>query len=588
VIFLPFDGIVVKSVVSELSGMLENGRIEKIYQPESDEIVLSIRAGGQNHRLVMSASPKSPRIHLSRSVKENPSSPPMFCMLLRKYLSGGRISKIEFHDYERIVTIHVESTDELGDKSTLRLIIEIMGRHSNIILVNPEGKIIDSIKHVDEETSSKREVMPARPYQLPPSQNKTSPEALDLSLLFDIKSKESKESVENFLLNNIKGFSPAVCKEIALMSGTESKTPVSELSDEMLDSVKKSLAYFLDLVKAGRFSPCISFEDSSRKKPLDFHCITLSQFKYIKTFFSTNEMLDVFYSQKDSLERLAQKKSHLIKLLSNSIDRVKKKISLHNETLREVADRETLKLYGELIIANLHAIAPGSKSARLLNYYSENGDYVDIPLDANITPQKNAQKYFKKYAKAKSAFSYANMELDKAKKELDYLESVLHALEECTSASEIEEIKQELSAEGYIHTVKKRSGKKDEQTSMPLYFRSSDGFDIYVGKNNRQNDLLTLKASPADIWLHTKDIPGSHVIIRTGKRPVTDKCLKEAAMLAAYHSRARISSNVAVDYTAVKNVRKPSGAKPGMVIYDNHKTIFVTPDRELVEKLTRN
>ncbi len=587
---MPFDGIVSKSIADELAEKLAGGRIEKVLQPEADEIVLLIRALNKNHRLVLSASPNYPRIHLTEVVKENPAAPPVFCMLLRKHLSGGRILSFEFHDYERILGIIVESTNELGDISEKKLIIEIMGRYSNIILVNSDNKILDSIKHIDSDISSVREVMPARPYVLPPAQNKTSPALIDTQTLLKYMDT-SLQTVDKFLLENIKGFSPLLCREVCYRADIDNRTGAASLEPEKRTALQKSLDNILQEIMNSQYAPCVVFEDEQHQKPLDFHCLDIRQYKHAISLTSISEVLDTFYSTRDNAERLKQKKSDLYKVLNNSIDRCSKKLAIQQQTLRDVADREKLRLYGELITANIHAIPRNVKSVSLLNYYSETGEHVDVPLNPNLQPQENAQRYFKKYAKAKSTFLYTTRQLEDSQQELEYLESVLQLLDNCTALREMDEVRQELSEQGYMtlkkkHSAKKSSFKKQAAMTDPLHFKSSDGFDIYVGKNNKHNDYLTLKfAQSNDIWLHTKSIPGSHVIIRRNGVDIPDKTLEEAAVLAAWHSKARMSSNVSVDYTPVKNVSKPSGAKPGMVTYVNYKTAVVNPDKAVVDML---
>jgi len=588
---LPFDGIVAKSIVDELTEKLFSGRIEKVLQPEADEIVLLVRAWNKNHRLVLSASPNYPRIHLTETIKENPATPPVFCMLLRKHLTGGRILSFEFNDYERIIGLVIEAANELGDISEKKLIIEIMGRYSNIILINSENKIIDAIKHVDADVSSVREVMPARTYMLPPPQDKLSPASLDTSALLQ-SLDASSQTVDKFLLEHIKGFSPLLCREICFRAGIESRTGAASLSPDNRGALKTALDSVLDEIRNGKYAPCVIFEDEQHQKPVDFHCLGIRQYKHAVSSDSISQVLDLFYASRDNAERLKQKKSDLYKVLNTAIDRCARKLAIQQETLRDVADREKLKLFGELIIANIHAISPNAKSAALLNYYSESGDeYVDVPLDPNLLPQQNAQRYFKKYARAKSTYAYTIRQLEDTRRELEYLESVLQLLDNCTALREIDEVRQELADQGYM-PQKKKHGKnasaagKQQKMSDPLRFKSSDGFDIYVGKNNRQNDYLTLKfAQSNDVWLHTKNIPGSHVIIRRNGRDIPDRTLEEAAILAAWHSKARMSSNVQVDYTPVKNVSKPSGAKPGMVVYVNYNTAVVTPDKTLAERL---
>jgi predicted ribosome quality control (RQC) complex YloA/Tae2 family protein len=586
---LPFDGVVAKCVAEELTEKLAGGRVEKIYQPEADEILLSVRARSKNFMLVMSASSNYPRIHLTNAAKENPDVPPGFCMLLRKHLSGGRILSFEFNDYERIIGILIEAVDELGDISAKKLVIEIMGRHSNIILVNNENKILDAIKHIDSAISSVREVLPARPYILPPAQNKSSPSGLDTGLL--VKNLESSnKTVEKFLLDNIKGFSPLLCREICHRAGIDSGTGASAIGPGAREMLKKALDGVLDDIKNARYAPCILFEDEQHQKPLDFHCLDMEQFKHKIAPGPISETLDAFYSSRDNAERLKQKKADIYKVLNNCIDRCAKKISIHQDTLRDVADREKLRLYGELITANIHAIPRNLSSVSLFNYYSDTQDeYIDIPLDPNLPPQGNAQRYFKKYARAKSAYANTVRQLEESVRELEYLESALQMLDNCTTPGEIDEARQELIEQGYMKLKRKRSIKRRQLLTEPLRFKSSDGLDIYVGKNNKQNDYLTFRlAQSGDIWLHTRNIPGSHVIIKKSGREIPDRTLEEAAVLAAWHSKAKMSANVQVDYTAVKNVAKPPGSKPGMVIYTNYKTAVVTPDKARVESLAQH
>lgn len=587
---MPFDGIVAKSIVDELSEKLASGRIEKVFQPEADEIVLLVRAWNKNHKLVLSASPNYPRIHLTEAVKENPAAPPVFCMLLRKHLLGGRILSFEFHDYERIIGIVVESANELGDISEKKLVIEIMGRHSNIILLNRENRILDAIKHIDADISSVREVMPARPYVLPPAQDKVSPSLLDTETLIR-EMDMATQTVEKYLLEKVKGFSPLLCREICHNAEIEGRTGAASLEPDRRKMLKSALENTLEDIKQSRYDPCVIFEDEQHTKPLDFHCLGMKQYGNVLRLESISEVLDTFYSTRDQAERLRQKKSDLYKVLNNSIERCSKKLAIQQETLRDVADREKLKLYGELITANIYAIPHNVKIVSLLNYYSENGDHVDVPLDPSLLPQENAQRYFKRYSKAKSTYTYTTRQLKDSQQELEYLESVLQLLENCTSLKEMDEVRQELADQGYMTLRKKNAGKgkpsrKPASISDPLRFKSSDGFDIYVGKNNVQNDYLTLKlAQSNDIWLHTKSIPGSHVIVRRNGRDIPDRTLEEAAVLAAWHSKAKLSGNVSVDFTQVKNVSKPSGAKPGMVIYVNYRTAVVNPEKKLVDKL---
>lgn len=581
---MPFDGIVTKCVVDELREQLDGGRIDKIFQPEKDELLINIRAKGENLRLLLCANPNFPRIHLTNVSKENPMVPPTFCMLLRKHMSGGKITDILFHDFERIVTICVEAVNELGDLVTKKLVIEIMGRHSNIILLNNEDKILDAVKHVDKEISSVREIMPARQYILPPQQDKQDPMTFDASSFLDTFDKPI--NVEKAFLEILKGFSPLLCREITARAGVDGRKSWADIIMVEKAALKSALEDVLTAIKTGSFTPTIAFTDSSMTKQVDYHCIGLKQYTYKKEFKSISEAIDSFYTSIDFEDRLKQKKASLQKNLTNLIERCAKKITIQKDTLREVAGREQLQLYGELLTANLYNLPSGEKLARVLNYYSEKEEFIDIPLDENLSPSANAQRYFKKYAKAKTTYEYTSKQLQESLSEQDYLDSVQIMLDNSTTTQEIDEIRQELASQGYI-SGKTGSKKKKEKASSPLTFVSSDGLTIRVGRNNIQNDTLTLKqASSNDIWLHTKTIPGSHVVIQKVQGIIPDRTLLEAAIIAAYHSKAKMSSNVEVDYTEIRNVKKPSGAKPGKVIYENYKTLVVNPDKELVEKLS--
>lgn len=587
---MPFDGIVVKNIFTELSQILVGGRVDRIYQPEYDEVLINVRAQGKNLKLVISANPSYPRIHLTQNTKENPSSPPVFCMLLRKHLTGGKITEVSFHDFERIITLHIDNIGELGDLTQKKLVVEIMGKHSNIILLNSDDKIIDSIKHIDKDISSVREIMPARPYSLPPMQNKISPKELDIDLLFENIEGESTIDISKFLLSNIKGFSPLLCKEICFRSEVEPDTLIGKLSDKDLKNLKRSLNNVVEDIISSNFTPCIIWRDPDILKPLDFHSVKITQYQHVEFFESISNVLDIFYSSKDNVERLTQKKSSIFKVINNNIDRCNKKITIYQDTIRKSALRDKYKLFGELITSNIYCIPKNLEKVSLLNYYSEDNEYVEIPLDKNLSPQENAQRYFKRYTKSKTAHVHAQEQLKETYLELEYLESVFHNLESCKSLSEIDEIYQELNLAGYLIAKKKnkKKNRKDTSVSSPLKYKSTDGLIIYVGKNNVQNDTLTFKtASSNDIWLHTKNIPGSHVIIKKEKGDIPDSTLQEGALLAAYHSKARMSSQVEVDYTTVKNVKKHKGAKPGMVNYVNYKTIIINPDKKLVNKLKK-
>lgn len=570
---MPFDGIVTKAVSDELNRTIAGGRIFKIYQPSRDTIIFHIRAGSVNYKLLLSCNANSARVHLTDTEFENPINPPMFCMLLRKHLSGGTVLNIEFMNFERILRFHVEVTDELGDKSEKQLVIEIMGRHSNIILLNSSGVIIDSVKHVDHYINRFREIMPARHYILPPAQDKANPFEIDYDKFVGSIRNEEK-GLAKILLSSILGFSPVLCREVCAQASIDPDTPPKYLGDAKLLSLANILKKLTENLKKQIYSPCVAV-DMSTGKYVDFHAITLSQFESVTAFKSISEAIDCFYREREIKEQIKNKSSDISRIIKQSIERCEKKIRIHVSTLEKSSDMEKYRLYGELITANIHSLKKGMKNCSLYNYYDPDGSYVDIPLDETRTPQENAQWYFKKYNKAKTAGQYAREQLKQAKWELKYLENVLYSLEEADSAESIEEIREELREQGYIRKTNRR--RKKPNKSQPLTFMTSDGYPIWVGRNNVQNDELTFKMSgPGDLWLHTKNIPGSHVIAKIPD-PIPDKALLEAAGLAAWFSKAKNSSRVEVDYTRVKYVRKPPGAKPGMVVYVNYHTVIVDP-----------
>lgn len=570
---MPFDGIVTKAVSDELNQTIVGGRIFKVYQPSRDTIILHIRAGSVNYKLLLSSNANSARVHLTDMEFENPASPPMFCMLLRKHLTGGTILNVEFFNFERILRFNIEATDELGDKSIKQLVIEIMGRHSNIILLNSSEVIIDSVKHVDHDINRVREIMPARHYILPPAQDKASPFEIDYKKFISSIRNEDK-SIAKILLSGILGFSPVICREICTQASIDPDIAPKYLDEVRLSSLTSVLKKLTGNLRKQIYSPCVVV-DSTTGKYEDFHAITLTQFESVIAFKGISEAIDYFFRSREIKEQIKSKGSDIAKIIKQSIERCEKKIRIHISTLEECSDMDKYRLYGELITANIYSLKKGMKQCSLLNYYDTDGSYVDITLDEYRTPQENAQWYYKKYNKAKTAHQYASEQLKQARWELDYLDNVLYSLEEADSAESIEEIREELREQGYIR--KTNSRRRNIHKSEPYEFTSSDGYPVWVGRNNVQNDELTLKMSnPGDLWLHTKNIPGSHVIARVPE-PIPDKALLEAAGLAAWFSKAKNSSRVEVDYTRVKYVRKPAGAKPGMVIYVNYHTVIVDP-----------
>jgi len=593
---MALDGIFVHSLVKELSMVLAGGRIEKIYQPEGDEMIITIRSKGESVRLLLSASSSNPRAHIVKNAaKENPETPPMFCMLSRKNLLGGRILSVTQPDFERIIKISVETLDELKQKRNIDILIEIMGKHSNIILVDSgTNKILDSIKRIPLSVSSYRQILPGNSYTAPPPQDKLNPLELVDKEEFTSKISNSNSPVFKAIYESFKGISPIVAKEIVHRSSLPFDIHSSLLESRQLDVLFESFDRFFRQIRNDIFSPSIVI-DKTTDTLVDF-CFTrltlYSSLSYIESE-SPSEILETFYMQRDLKERMKQKTINLRKSMSNKLERLQNKVQKQREELLESENAAIYKLYGDLITSYIYMIKPGMESVSVANFFVEDAPLVDIPLEKNRTPSQNAQKYFKKYTKLKTAALELEKQIAITLKEIDYLENIIYSIENCESAFELDEIVEELVKEGLVKSRLKSKSKKKEseksKVSKPLSFYSSDGLEILVGKNNKQNDVLTLKtAAPSDIWLHTKDIPGSHVIIRTGGKKASDTAIAEAAKLAAYHSKARMSANVPVDYTERKNVKKPSGAKPGMVIYESNRTIYVTPSEEDLVAIKKN
>ncbi len=582
---MPFDGIVTKSITLELRSLI-GGRVEKIYQTEPDEIIMSIRCANTSNRILMSANASLPRIHPIAAAPENPQYPPAFCMVLRKHLLGGRINDVVFHDYERMITVMIQSLNDLGDPVNKKLVIEIMGRYSNIILVNDANIIIDAIKHVGAAMSSVRQILPGKAYTVPPPQNKINPEDIS-GLVFN---NNSGKNIEKYLLDNVLGLSPLLCREICHHADVDPSTPTSALTAADKKRLSKAVGHFAHDIINNNFKPCVIFDG---KTPVDFHCMDIRQYGPDRTvvYFTTiGRALDEYYAGKTIANKLEQKRSGMLRSIGAHLDRCNKKRAIQEETLDKASDGAKYKLYGELLTANIYSIPPGVSHIELIDYTNQRT--VDIPLDERLSVNQNAQRYFRLYKKANATAISTRAILEQTAAECGYLESVCHAIESAASIQEISEIHEELAEQGYIKSGadKNRTAAKsreDAKAVRPHEYTSSDGYTIFAGKNNRQNDKLTMKqAANADIWLHARNIPGSHVILKVkNSGAIPETALKEAAMIAAYHSKARISSNVPVDYTNVKNIKKPPGSKPGMVFYENFRTIIVTPDESIVLKL---
>ena len=578
---MSYDGMVTHSVVTELNSLILGGKIDKIYQPENDEIILSVRTFNGSYRLLLSASASNARVHLTEVARENPLTPPMFCMLMRKHLQGNKIVKISQFGFDRIIRIDLEGRNELGDLCVKSIITEIMGRHSNIILIDDKNKILDSAKHVDFTVSGVRQILPGLIYEIPPPQEKLLPDSFSvLDLLRKLDNSPDDTLLDKFLLSSFMGMSPLLAREIVYRFSCNTTVCKNEVNTA---SFLTYVQGFLEDICADKYEPTL-VTDPDDQKPFSFSCVKLTQYEnggIIETSSSISKIIDSYYEKRSIREHINQRSNTLCKLVKNNIDRCEKKLVLHRENLEKSKNRDKYKIYGDLITANIYQLSQGMKEFETENYYSENLEKIKIPLKEEYSPSQNAQRYYKLYSKAKITEMFSSKQIEEAQTELYYLESVLSSLEKIETPAELSEIKDELADGGYVPKVKSKL-KKYQKKTEPMKFTSSDGFEILVGRNNKQNDELTIKMSySTDIWLHTKNIPGSHTIIRTlGGKEVPDRTIVEAAQIAAFYSRAQNSSKVPVDYTTVKNVKKPNGAKPGMVIYDHYNTIYVEPKCE--------
>lgn len=599
---MAFDSTVMAAIVSELSDKLTGGRISKIYQPQGDEIALLIYAGGNNHRLLLSANARFARLHLTTVEKKNPPAPPTFCMLLRKYVEGGRILAIRQAGRERICRIHIGVTDELGNPAEFVLVAEVMGKHSNIVLLNPQGRIVDAVRRVTEEVNRYRELLPGLPYVPPPPIDKLDPAAVSADVLSGLLDAHADKQAWQFLLDTVDGLGPLLAKESVARAGFAPETPAPALDLNALAAAVSALA------TPDQYEPCLLLDREGRVK--DFHVLPLVHWPgAVRTGFnSVSACLDAFYGRKEEDDKFSALRGSLAKLVRDEAGRVRRKFQLQTESLKTSENSEEFRVLGELITSNLWQIKKGDEEAVVVNYYDTEGAEVTIKLDPALSPAENAQAYYRRYQKARSGREMIQDQLTKSRSELEYLEQVEATLAQATSLPDLEEIRRELQAEGYLADKKERRGapekgrggkgragaekaptKAEDKPQPPITVRSTDGLEIWVGRNNRQNDYLTTKlAAPNDYWFHTKEIAGSHVILRVQPgQDVPEQAIHEAAALAAYHSKGRNSSAVPVDYTLRKHVRKPNGARPGMVIYEHHKTLWVTPDPELIPLLKR-
>ena len=575
---MPLDAICLQGVVGELAPQLTGSRIEKIQQPARDQVILLLRG---SRRLLLNAGANQPRIHLTEQLRDNPSQPPMFCMLLRKHLSGGVIESIRQEPLERVVTLTVLASDEMGERSRFTLVWEGMPRRANLILCDGDGRIIDCLRRVDLEAEQDRQVLPGLFYRLPTRQDKRSPLSVTEEEFAALLSHAAPDApLDGWLLDTFTAISPLVARELTVRACGSTDAPASQGS-----TLWDVFSRWQRAVNENTFTPTLIKRNGSLA---DFTYGPVTQYgTYAETeiYDSFSHLLDDFYEKREQAERVKQKGRDLLKTATTARDRVRRKLAAQEKELAACLDRDHLRICGELITANLYRMERGQSRLTAQNYYDENCADVDIPLDVRLSPQENAARYFKQYAKAKTAEKYLTAQLQRGREELQYLESVLQELAQAESEQDFNDIRTELTDGGYL----RGRGKKQpgfQRASKPREFRSSAGLRILVGRNNRQNDRLTTKdADKRDIWLHTQKIHGSHVILCTGGAEPDGQSLMEAASLAAYFSQAQGSTKVPVDYTPVKFVKKPAGAKPGMVVYTTYQTMLADPDEELVKRL---
>lgn len=570
---MAFDGITVAALVQELRDNLTGGRIAKIAQPEPDELLLTIKTPAGQRKLYISASASLPLIYLTDENKPSPMTAPNFCMLLRKHIGNGRITSISQPKLERIISLHIEHLNELGDLCEKKLIIEIMGKHSNIIFCDDKDMILDSIKHVSAQMSSVREVLPGRTYFIPDTMEKSDPLSVNEKEFLDTL-KEKPVSLGKAIYTSFTGISPVIAEDICFLAGLDSQLPASELDEDTFLHLFRQFSYYMDDIRGCHFHPCIYYDGTS---PKDFGAVALSHFSnYTKQeFTSISEVLNTYYATKNTLTRIRQKSADLRHVVQTALERNRKKYDLQKKQLRDTENREKYKVYGELIHTYGYNLAPDSRELTALNYYTN--EEITIPLDPTLTPAENAQKYFNKYNKQKRTFEALTELIQETADDIHYLESISNSLDIALTEADLIQIKEELMQTGYVR--RKYTKKKEKITSRPMHYISSDGYHMYVGKNNLQNEELTFSfANGNDWWFHAKGAPGSHVIVKTDGDELPDRTFEEAGRLAAYYSKNRGSDKVEIDYVEKKHVKKPNGSKPGFVVYYTNYSLVIDSD----------
>ncbi len=581
---MPMDGLMVGFVAEELNRTLAGGRVDRITQPERDTVILVIRAGNENRALLLCASPNNARCHLTGSRFPNPLEPPALCMLLRKQLLGARVLSVRQIGSDRIVYVDLDTINEMGDHEPRRLVLEIMGRHSSLMLLDGTGRILEAARHVNAEMSRVRQVQPGLMYEMPPAQDRLSREGLTAEALAGRMAREGAVPFERALAGAICGLSRATAEELAYRvnclgtvfgggSGTDAETAAASLLQ-----VCERMVDFLGRLEEMR-SPRVLFRENGEAEDVFPFPFLSRELQRQKEYATVSAALEAYYGVRDAQDRLRQRSASMVHLLRGQVERCEKKLALQEQELAGAARMEEYRVMGEVLNAHLYELHRGMTEATLPNWYDPSGGMLTIPLDNRLTPSQNAQRYFKKYQKARSAREIAAEQKEKTLQELDYLEGMLLDVDKCVGESELEEIRSELVRTGYMKRVINRKQMRALPKSKPYRYLSADGVEIWVGKNAAQNDRLTLEAKPDEMWLHAKDMPGSHVIIKA-EGEIPGETLKQAALLAAWYSKGQRSSLVPIDYTRRKYVRKPAGAAPGKVIYTRQKTAYMTAEEQ--------
>ena len=580
---MPLDGVCMQAVAEELRPALLGLRIDKVQQPARDQVILLLRG---NKRLLLCAGANAPRIQLTNLPRDNPAEPPMFCMLLRKHLVGGRVAGLTQPPLERLVRLELDVTDDFGRPGRRTLVLEAMGRRSNLILLDGEGRIIESLRRVDADMSAKRQVLPGLYYEPPASVGRLPvTEETEEGFLEKLTAANPERGVDDFLLDSYFGISPLIAREMAFRTAGETDVRIFSLGREGEERLWRELSTLIGAVRENRLIPvCLKKEG----KMADFTCCPIAQYgpaMECVQYGTFSALMDDFYALREQQERVRQRGADLLRTAATARDRLRRKLAMQEKDYAATQDRDRLRICGDLITANLYRMERGQTKLEAENYYDPECRPVTIPLDPLLTPQQNAAKYYKRYTKAKTAERYLREQMTIARRDLEYIESVLEELNRAETEQDFLDIRTELRDAGFL---RKQGRKEVSRPAKPLEFCTTSGFRVLVGRNNRQNDRLTRDADHRDIWLHTQKIHGSHVILCTGGRETDDDTIVEAAKLAAWFSQARESGNVPVDYTAVKNVKKPAGARPGMVVYNTCKTVNVTPEEALVHRLRKN